>query len=377
MSATSHDDTLASSESVSKPASQALPVSSDSATEHVATIAVPLESLEHLTAVDISGSHSSDETGSVLEIHPPPGVAVVDNISPSSSGLEATDKRSDEADDRSVSGSSLPLENEAPDGVDSSPGLVTAQEFFVDSQQQNPVITPQNLHNPSEELPPLDLSIVAKEEGPPVNDAVADVVTSSTSSAPKPTSRPASHLRIEVKPLPTASSPQPWDLVDPPEWNGNVPRHEGPYYGSGGRAFPKATEALATSRPLIPRSSYYFGPPPSDSAYGTAPIGKIGIHHPREIIRVERDYTAGEMYIQFAPIYPLELEGRLTPTQFLECINAMNEILISAHSLKYAFFENVLAIFSVQVSRLFVTTHYDRASPCPTNSRFPMLNFLF
>lgn len=64
------------------------------------------------------------------------------------------------------------------------------------------------------------------------------------------------------------------------------------------------------ARPLIPKSSYYFGPPPPDSAYGTAPIGQIGVHHPREIIRVERDYTGGEL-IQFAPIYPLELENRV------------------------------------------------------------------
>ena len=63
-------------------------------------------------------------------------------------------------------------------------------------------------------------------------------------------------------------------------------------------------------RPLIPKSSYYFGPPTSDSAYGTAPTGHIGVHYPREILRVERDYTGGEL-IQFAPIYPLELEGRV------------------------------------------------------------------
>lgn len=67
---------------------------------------------------------------------------------------------------------------------------------------------------------------------------------------------------------------------------------------------------LRMSRSLIPKSSYYFGPPPPDSAYGTAPIGQIGVHHPREILRVERDYTGGEV-IQFAPIYPLELEGRV------------------------------------------------------------------
>jgi hypothetical protein len=63
-------------------------------------------------------------------------------------------------------------------------------------------------------------------------------------------------------------------------------------------------------RLLIPHSSYYIGPPPLDSAYHTDPIGQIGLHHPREIIRVERDYSGGEL-VQFASTYPLELEGRV------------------------------------------------------------------
>ncbi|KAF8971595.1 Golgin subfamily A member 7/ERF4 family-domain-containing protein, partial [Flammula alnicola] len=108
-----------------------------------------------------------------------------------------------------------------------------------------------------------------------------------------------------------------------------------------------------------PKSSYYFGPPAPDSAYGTAPIGQIGVHHPREILRVERDYTGGEL-IQFAPIYPLELEGRITPTHFLESINAINELLISAHSLRHSLLDNMLAIFSLQVSKLFVKSHFER-----------------
>jgi hypothetical protein len=130
------------------------------------------------------------------------------------------------------------------------------------------------------------------------------------------------------------------------------------------------------SRPLIPKSSYYFGPPPSGSAYGTDPAGKIGSHHPREVIRLERDYSGGEL-IQFSSVYPLEIEGRvntylpffatylirhfqITPTQFLESINALNEILISAHSLKYAVLDNALEIFSLQLSRLVWSSHYDK-----------------
>lgn len=65
------------------------------------------------------------------------------------------------------------------------------------------------------------------------------------------------------------------------------------------------------SRSLKPKSSYYFGPPPEDSAFGTAPVGQIGVHHPREMIRIERDYSGGELP-QFAAIYPLELQGRVS-----------------------------------------------------------------
>lgn len=108
-----------------------------------------------------------------------------------------------------------------------------------------------------------------------------------------------------------------------------------------------------------PVSSYYFGPPPPDSAYFTPPVGQIGVHHPREIVRVERDYSGGEI-VQFSSTYPLEFEGRISPTQFLESINAINEILISAYSLWHSMFDNFVEIFSLQLSRLFLSTHYER-----------------
>ncbi|THH11379.1 hypothetical protein EW145_g718 [Phellinidium pouzarii] len=109
----------------------------------------------------------------------------------------------------------------------------------------------------------------------------------------------------------------------------------------------------------IPHSSYYFGPPPDTSAYGTEPIGHLGVNHPREIIRIERDYSGGEL-VQFSPAYPLELEGRITPTQFLETVNAINESLIEAHNLRWSFLDNTLAYLTLYISRLFVRSYYDR-----------------
>ena len=51
---------------------------------------------------------------------------------------------------------------------------------------------------------------------------------------------------------------------------------------------------------------------------------------------------------------------QITPTQFLESINAINEILISAHSLSHSCLDNMLAFFTLQLSRLVATTHYEK-----------------
>jgi hypothetical protein len=114
-----------------------------------------------------------------------------------------------------------------------------------------------------------------------------------------------------------------------------------------------------SSKRLVPKSSYYYGPPPPDAAFGTDPIGQIGVHHPREVIRIERDYSGGEI-IQFAPVYPLEFEGRISATRFLESINSVNEILISAHSLSHSCLDNALAFFTLQLSKLVKTSHYEK-----------------
>ncbi|KAI6022586.1 Golgin subfamily A member 7/ERF4 family-domain-containing protein [Pisolithus marmoratus] len=182
-------------------------------------------------------------------------------------------------------------------------------------------------------------------------------------------------LKLKLRSPP---SPQPWDLGLSPEDNnsralgggmasraGDRDRdHEGnehpssDYYSTlNSKNF--AAMQKSRQRPLIPHSSYYFGPPPPDSAYGTAPVGHIGVHHPREIVRIERDYTGGEV-VQFSPVYPLELDGRITPTQFHETINNINEILISAYSLRHSFVDNLIAVATLQLSTLVVTSHYTK-----------------
>ncbi|KDN50364.1 hypothetical protein K437DRAFT_221999 [Tilletiaria anomala UBC 951] len=107
------------------------------------------------------------------------------------------------------------------------------------------------------------------------------------------------------------------------------------------------------------RSSYYFGPPPQDSAFGTAPVGVIGRDKPREIIRVERDYTSGEL-CQFHPSFPLELEGRVSPTHFSETINDINVLLIEANSPGWACFDNTLAALTLYISPFLFGSKYKR-----------------
>jgi len=166
------------------------------------------------------------------------------------------------------------------------------------------------------------------------------------------TSRRASHLHLDLKS--SLPSSQPWDTDAPLDSLGQAKVEE--YHESGSAIQPKFP---LHSRPLKPKSSYYFGPPAEDSAFGTAPVGQIGVHHPREMVRIERDYSGGELP-QFAAIYPLEFEGRISPTQFLESINSINEILISAYSLRHAFVDNALAIFSLQLSKLLLKSHNEK-----------------
>jgi hypothetical protein len=45
-------------------------------------------------------------------------------------------------------------------------------------------------------------------------------------------------------------------------------------------------------------------------------------------------------------------------------MNTVNEILVSAHSLGHACFDNAFEILSLQISRLFWTSHYEKVHPC-------------
>jgi len=162
---------------------------------------------------------------------------------------------------------------------------------------------------------------------------------------------PPSPVDVQTTSRAQAPDPTPWE-------SGAASPLSEDYVVVGLPAFPPKP-AGKSRRGGVPVSSYSFGPPGRDSVYYTPPMGRIGIHHPREIVRVERDYTGGEI-VQFTSVYPMELEGRITPRQFMECINAINEILISAYSLWHSVIDKGIEIFSLQLSRLVISTHYER-----------------
>ena len=122
---------------------------------------------------------------------------------------------------------------------------------------------------------------------------------------------------LKLKIPPNSYSPPLWEIIGPSEESGALRRTTDDTFVAKRcvHCLPLSDQLLPvhisrTSRRLIPKSSYYYGPPPPDTAFGTDPIGQIGIHHPREIVRIERDYSGGEI-IQFSAVYPLEFEGRV------------------------------------------------------------------
>ncbi|PWN33319.1 uncharacterized protein FA14DRAFT_124421 [Meira miltonrushii] len=108
-----------------------------------------------------------------------------------------------------------------------------------------------------------------------------------------------------------------------------------------------------------PRSAYYYGPPSKNSAFGTPPVGVIGRDKPREIVRIERDYTVGEL-CQFHPTFPLELEGRISPTLYSETINDLNVIIIKANDPLWACIDNTLAVLTLYISPYIFGSKYKR-----------------
>ncbi|GBB97178.1 hypothetical protein RclHR1_02930027 [Rhizophagus clarus] len=88
-------------------------------------------------------------------------------------------------------------------------------------------------------------------------------------------------------------------------------------------------------------------------------VSTSGITAPKRIIRIDRDYTRGEL-CQFQTAFPVEIDGRITPRRFQQTINTLNDLLAKAHNPKYNFFDNCLACLTIYTSTLCLRPHFDR-----------------
>ncbi|KAI5480339.1 hypothetical protein MNV49_000914 [Pseudohyphozyma bogoriensis] len=124
---------------------------------------------------------------------------------------------------------------------------------------------------------------------------------------------------------------------------------------------------IATHPNVLPSTTLTSGPSihshrssiAPESVFGTAPVGVIGKHRPREIVRVERDYSAGEL-CQFWSGWVWELEGRISPTDFQNTLNELNTVLLSAHDPYKSAFDNCFAVLTLYMSPHILGSHYER-----------------
>ncbi|RSH93676.1 hypothetical protein EHS25_006323 [Saitozyma podzolica] len=107
------------------------------------------------------------------------------------------------------------------------------------------------------------------------------------------------------------------------------------------------------------RSAYSRTALPGRSYFNQPVTGSIGAHLPKEIVRIERDWSGGEV-CQFETGFPMELEGRITPAQFHTFVTSLNAHLSSAYSLRGAVRDNLLAIASWWTSLWWHTSHFEK-----------------
>ncbi|GAA5927421.1 ERF4 family protein [Sporobolomyces koalae] len=98
----------------------------------------------------------------------------------------------------------------------------------------------------------------------------------------------------------------------------------------------------------------------SRSVFGSRPEGTIGQTVPREVIRIERDYSSATNTVQFFSGWIWELEGRVSPTIYQEILNDLNAILVSAHDPLRSIFDNTLAVLTLWISPLVKSSHYNK-----------------
>ncbi|WVQ79493.1 hypothetical protein IAT38_001592 [Cryptococcus sp. DSM 104549] len=108
-----------------------------------------------------------------------------------------------------------------------------------------------------------------------------------------------------------------------------------------------------------PRSAYPRQALPTDSYFHQPVTGTIGRHLPKEVVRVERDWSGGEV-CQFETSFPMELEGRIQPAQFTAFINTLNTHFTSAYAVGPTILDNVIAVASLWTSLLWRKSTFEK-----------------
>ncbi|RSH85810.1 uncharacterized protein EHS24_003990 [Apiotrichum porosum] len=98
---------------------------------------------------------------------------------------------------------------------------------------------------------------------------------------------------------------------------------------------------------------------PNETYYGQPPTGVVGRDLPKEIVRIERDWSLGDI-CQFATAFPLELESRLSPASFQLFVEAINDPLREAYSTSGAVIDNIIAIVTWWTSLIWRTSHFEK-----------------
>nr|ODN91272.1 hypothetical protein L203_01477 [Cryptococcus depauperatus CBS 7841] len=110
-----------------------------------------------------------------------------------------------------------------------------------------------------------------------------------------------------------------------------------------------------------PRSAYPRQALPPMSYYHQPVTGEIGKHLPKEMVRIERDWSEGEI-CQFETIFPMELEGRVEPAQLTTFLNNINEKLREAYAVGPTVADNLIAVATLWSSLLWRESHFEKAN---------------
>ncbi|BEJ14821.1 hypothetical protein CspHIS471_0405880 [Cutaneotrichosporon sp. HIS471] len=107
-----------------------------------------------------------------------------------------------------------------------------------------------------------------------------------------------------------------------------------------------------------PRSSVPQPGQPNSTYYGQPPTGIIGRDLPKEIVRVDREWSLGDI-CQFSTAFPLELETRLDAATYTKFIESINVPLREAYSVSGAVIDNLIGVLTWWTSLLWHKSHFE------------------